>query len=72
MISDQWFRVTCSPPSGFRFAVTGRASSDADAVRIADETVEYVSRTGISDHVNTDGITGRPTRLAEGRAPSGR
>lgn len=64
MDTDKWFRVTFVLPSGFQYAVTGRATSKVEAVRLADETVEYVSHIGISDHLNADGITVRsPARL---------
>ena len=36
------------------------ASSEVEAVRLADETLEYVERIGISDHLREDGIAVRP------------
>lgn len=54
------FRVTYIAPSGFRYEVTGNASSEAEAVRLADETLEYVERIGISDHLRDDETTVLP------------
>jgi hypothetical protein len=54
------FRVTYVAPSGFKYEVTGKAPSAVEAVRLADGTLEYVERTGISDHLLDDGTTVRP------------
>lgn len=65
-------RVTYVAPSGFRYEVTGDASSEAEAVRLADETLEYVERIGISDHLREDGITVRPPAHSRSNASSPR
>lgn len=58
MDADQsFFRVTYIAPSGFKYELTGKAPSEAEAVRLADETLEYVERIGISDHLLEDGMT---------------
>lgn len=54
------FRVTYIAPSGFKYETTGKAPSEVEAVRLADELLEYVERIGISDHLLADGITVRP------------
>jgi hypothetical protein len=52
--------------------MTGQASSEAEAVRLADHTLEYVERVGISDHLNTDGLSVRaPAQLAVERVDKG-
>jgi hypothetical protein len=56
----QSFRVTFNAPSGFKYEVTGKASSEVEAVTLADQTLEYVSRIGFSDHLEADGVTVRP------------
>jgi hypothetical protein len=55
-----WYRVTFTNPSGYRYEVTGQASGEAEAVRLADETLEYVERIGISDYLDVDGLSVRP------------
>lgn len=59
-IDEEWFRVTHVSPGGVKYETTGRATSDAEAVRLADETLEYVERIGISDHLSADGKIVRP------------
>jgi hypothetical protein len=59
-VDQPLFRVTYVAPSGFKYEVTGKAPSEVEAVRLADETLEYVERIGISDHLNDDGTTVRP------------
>jgi hypothetical protein len=59
-VGQPWYRVAYLAPSGFKYEVTGRAPSEAEAVRLADETLEYVERIGISDHLQDDGLTVRP------------
>lgn len=52
MTADTWFRVTFAPPGGCKYEVTGRAASEQEAVRLADETVDYVERIGsVRDHL---------------------
>jgi hypothetical protein len=61
---EEWFRVTYVSPSGVKYETTGKATSEAEAVRLADETLEYVERVGISDHLSADGTTVRaPAQL---------
>jgi hypothetical protein len=38
--------------------MTGRAAADVDSARLADETLEYVERVGISDLLAEDGLSG--------------
>lgn len=57
---SNWFRVTFVNPNGYKYEATGRAASPEEAVRLADETIEYVERVGISDFLNEDGLTVRP------------
>ena len=57
---ERLYRVAYLAPSGFKYEVTGRAPSDVEAVRLANETLEYVERIGISDHLEADGISARP------------
>jgi hypothetical protein len=54
------FRVTYVAPSGYKYELTGNALSEVEAVGLADETLEYVERIGISDHLRDDAITVRP------------
>ena len=54
------YRVAYVSPSGFKYEVTGRAPSEVEAVRLANETLEYVERIGISDHLCDDGVSVRP------------
>jgi hypothetical protein len=50
--ADTWFRVTFAPPGGTKYAVTGRAISEQEAVRLADETVDHAERIGsVRDHL---------------------
>jgi hypothetical protein len=58
--TDQWFRVTFVAPSGFKHEVTGKAPSEVEAVRLADETLEYVERIGIRDYLEAGSTTVRP------------
>jgi hypothetical protein len=58
--ADQFFRVTLVRPNRVRYDLTGKASSEVEAVRLADETLEYVERVGITDYLRDDGITVRP------------
>jgi hypothetical protein len=55
-----WFRVTFVKPNGYTYEATGRAASPEEAVRLADETIEYVERVGISDVLSEVGLTVRP------------
>lgn len=56
---ERWFRVTFVRPGGWTYETTGRASTEVDAVRLADETLEHVERIGISDFLEDDGLTVR-------------
>ena len=42
------------------YEVTGKAPSEVEAVRLADETLEYVERIDIRDHMRDDGTTLHP------------
>jgi hypothetical protein len=55
-----WFRVTFVSPNGYTYEATGQATDTRDAVGLADRTIEYVERVGISDFLNDDGTTVRP------------
>ena len=59
-VDQPQFRVTYTAPSGFKYEVTGRAVSEVEAVRLAGETLEYVERIGISDHMRDDGTSVHP------------
>jgi hypothetical protein len=60
MDADQlWYRVAYVSPSGYKYEVTCEASSDVEAVRLADERLEYVERIAISDQLRDDGISVR-------------
>jgi hypothetical protein len=69
--------VTFVRPNGWKYETTGRASSDVEAVRLANETLEHVERVGISDFLEPDGVTVRPparltvTRVVASDAGSG-
>lgn len=52
--------MTFVRPDGWQYQSTGRASGEADAVRLADELLENVERIGISDFLEPDGLTVRP------------
>lgn len=54
---SNWFRVTFVSPNGYTYEATGRATGPEDAVGLADRTIEYVERVGISDFLNEDGLT---------------
>ena len=77
MAEEAFFRVTFVRPGGWRYQLTGRASDEAQAVRRADDVLEYVERVGIADHVMSDWLTVRPParltveRVAENDAGSG-
>ena len=53
-VDQPHFRVTYTAPSG-SYEMTGKATSEVEAVRLADETLEYVERVGIRDHMRDDG-----------------
>lgn len=59
-VDQPQFRVTYTAPSGFKYEVTGKATSEVEAVRLADETLEHVERIGIRDHLRDDGTTVHP------------
>lgn len=40
MSNQQFYRVTFVRPDGWQYETTGRASSQAEAVRLADELLE--------------------------------
>jgi hypothetical protein len=60
MTERHFFRVTFVRPDGWQYETTGRASNEAEAVRLADEHLEYVERIGISDFLTPDGVTVAP------------
>jgi hypothetical protein len=60
MQDEQFYRVTFVAPSGWQYETTGRASDEVEAVRLADEVLEYVERIGISDYLASDGVTVHP------------
>ena len=60
MNRERWFRVTFVRPDGWTYEMTGRASIEVDAVRLADEFLEHVERIGISDFLADDGLTVQP------------
>ena len=71
MPEDTLFRVTFVRPDGWKYAATGRAVSEKDAVRLADDLLEHVERIGISDYLRHDGVTvDPPARLTVERVPS--
>ena len=41
MDAEEWFRVTYMSPSGVTDETTSKTISDVEAVRLADETLEY-------------------------------
>lgn len=49
MNDEQFYRVTFVRANGFQYETTGRASNEAEAVRLADELLENDERIGISD-----------------------
>lgn len=49
MNDEQFYRVTFVRANGFQYETTGRASNEAEAVRLADELLENVERIGIAD-----------------------
>ncbi len=55
-----WYRVTFTAPSNYEYQVTGQASGESEAVRLADELLEHVERIGISDYLNPDELSVRP------------
>jgi hypothetical protein len=59
-VDQPHFRVTYTAPSGFKYEMTGKATSEVEAVRLADETLEYVERVGIRDQMRDDGTTVDP------------
>lgn len=70
MPEDTYFRVTLVRPDGWQYATTGRAANEADAIRSANEVLEYVERIGISDYLRPDGLTVEPpARLTVERVP---
>ena len=71
MASEDYFRVTFVRPDGWQYQTTGRASSEVEAVRLANDMLEYVERVGITDFLESDGLTARtPARLAIERVPA--
>lgn len=55
-----WYRVTFKRPNGWTYETSGQADSEAEAVRLADRTLEYVERIGIKDYLKADGISVEP------------
>jgi hypothetical protein len=72
-----WYRVTFKHPNGWTYETSGRADSEAEAVRLADGTLEYVERVGIKDYLKADGVSVEPparlsvTSIGEDEAGSG-
>ena len=60
MSDEQFYRVTFVRPGGWQYETTGKASNEAEAVRLADELLENVERIGISDFLAADGVSVRP------------
>jgi hypothetical protein len=60
MSEEEFFRVTFVRPDGCQYETTGRASSEFEAVCLADEVLEHVEGIGIKDHLNTDGTSVSP------------
>jgi hypothetical protein len=55
-----YYRVTFVRPNDCKYELTGRASSEAEAVRLANDRLEYVERVNIADFLEPDGVTVRP------------
>jgi hypothetical protein len=55
-----WYLVTFLAPNGWKYELTGRAESTIEAVRLADDTLEYMERIGIHDSLEPDGISVKP------------
>lgn len=60
MSDEQFYRVTFVRPNGWRYETTGKASTEAEAVRLADELLENVERIGISDFLAADRVSVKP------------
>lgn len=60
MTENRWLRVTDVRPDGMKYEVTGQASTDLEAVRLANGVLEHVERIGITDYLREDGLTGAP------------
>jgi hypothetical protein len=58
--APKWFQVTFVAPNGWKYEITGQASSDVEAVSLADGMLEYVERIGIKDYLQSDGLTVAP------------
>jgi hypothetical protein len=58
--APKWFRVIFVAPNGWKYEMTGQASSDVEAVSLADELLEHVERIGIKDYLQSDGLTVTP------------
>lgn len=58
--TPKWFRVTFVAPSGWKYEMTGQASSDVEAVSLAGDVLEYVERIGIKDYLQSGGLTVTP------------
>ena len=77
MTHEDYFRVTFVRPDGWKYETTGRASSDEEAVSLANNMLEYVERVGIADFLEPDGLSLRPparltvTRVVASEAGSG-
>jgi|SRR5450759_4673182 hypothetical protein len=55
--APKWFRVTFVALNGWKYEMTGQASSDVEAVSLADGMLEHVERIGIKDYLQPDGLT---------------
>lgn len=60
MSESEFYRVTFVRPDGWKYETTGSASNESEAVRLADELLEYVERIGMSDFLAADGVSARP------------
>jgi hypothetical protein len=59
------FHVRYVGPTGWLYEMWPSAGTPEDAVRRADELLEYVERVGISDFLEADGVSvRRPAQLA--------
>lgn len=64
-MAKDFYRVRFVRPDGWQYEMTGQASGETEAVRLANDHLEYVERVGIADFLESDGLTVRPpARLA--------
>ena len=60
MNAERWYRVAFVAPLGWKYEITGKASSEVEAVRLADDMLEYVERIGIKDYLQPSGLSVTP------------